>query len=678
MPTIFRHTSRELFLTIHVDDILLIGSADDIQWYDKTFKQIFTMKNSEMCSVASGGEINYLKKRITCMVSSPSQAPGILLQPNKAYIPKLVQMFKLDGKKSKSLPHHADLSVYHADSVSEIDWLKGEEVTLFRSGLGIALYLAQDRPDIQHTVRVLSSFMGSPTKKALVWLKHLCLYLKNSEDYGLFYPESEAGTTLPDHWCFPHGLQNRQKRADYVVEVFSDSNWGGCTVTRKSTSSAVICVGGCVVHSHSRGQTSVALSSCEAELLASRSALSEGLQLTQILKFLLDDKQEKSTKIVETVVYTDSSSSRALMMRKGQGRLKHLSIRHLWMQGLVKLGMVEIIKIDTKNNPADLNTKALSVQRRKFLMSLMNMWCDGDEISFTVQVPGHDELAGVVARVILALSSLPTTKGMSTEVVEQKESYFIDPWWIKFASMAATFCLSVFALVWMNPGRIGDSGSPQPEEEVAAGEERIEDTIPIPPCSDDQRITYLTQVAEMFYVTITGQHDEFEVRRRFRGGEISTEAVHETLFQLQLLTRALMDGYYQVAAEMMELSRIDDVTEHQVLSAIRRLKDTYVGIVRSPFNEIGHWLYTKHEEYLRSVGRNLTVIEEILGVESREPDAEPHLDIDQDDLDEDGMLIVEGAEDRLRRYRATPMEECSDPELWMELNHWGETDSDDM
>ena len=231
-------------------------------------------------------------------------------------------------------------------------------MTQFRSGLGIALYLSQDRPDVQHTVRVLSTYMGNPTKKSLVWLKHLCLYLKGSEDYGLFYPESEAGTTLPDHWCFPNGLQNRPKKGDYVIEVYSDSNWGGCTVTRKSTSSAVICVGGCVVHSHSRGQTSVALSSCEAELLASSSALAEGLQLTQVLKFLLKDDDEKNSKLVETVVYTDSSSSRALLMRRGQGRLKHLSIRHLWIQSLVKMNMVEIIKVDTKVNPADLNTKA--------------------------------------------------------------------------------------------------------------------------------------------------------------------------------------------------------------------------------------------------------------------------------------------------------------------------------
>ena len=153
-------------------------------------------------------------------------------------------------------------------------------------------------------------------------------------------------------------------------------------------------------------------------------------------------------------------------MRRGQGRLKHLSILHLWVQSLVKLvGMVEIIKIDAKNNPADLKTKALSVQRRRFLMSLMNMWCDGNEMSFTAQVPGHDELAGVVARVILALSSLPLTKGMSTDFVEQRNSHYIDLGWMKLASMVAMFCLSLFVLVWMNPGRrVGDSDSPHPEE----------------------------------------------------------------------------------------------------------------------------------------------------------------------------------------------------------------------
>ena len=89
-------------------------------------------------------------------------------------------------------------------------------------------------------------------------------------------------------------------------------------------------------------------------------------------------------------------------------------------------------------------------------------------------------------------------------------------------------------------------------------------------------------------------------------------------------------------------------------------------------------LSTKHEEYLRGVGRNLTGIEERLEIEHPEPDSEPHLEIDQDDLDADGMLGVESATDRFYRYMSTPMEECSDPELWIELNHWSESDSDDM
>ena len=125
-----------------------------------------------------------------------------------------------------------------------------------------------------------------------------------SEDYGFFYPESEGETPLPDHWCFPRGLQNRPNRGDYVIEVYNESNWGG---RRKSTSSAVICVGGCVVHSHSCGQTSVALSSYESGLLASSRSLAEGLQLRQVLKFLLKDGDEKNSKLVETVVYTDSN-----------------------------------------------------------------------------------------------------------------------------------------------------------------------------------------------------------------------------------------------------------------------------------------------------------------------------------------------------------------------------------
>ena len=382
MTTVFRHESRTLCLTIHVDDILLVGSVDDIKWFSETFGSIFTMKSSEVVSVSTGGELSYLKKRIT-LFSHDNEKPGLLLQPNKGYVPKLVNMFQLELKKPKSVPHHVNLQIYNPETFKESDALCPAEATKFRSGLGITLYVSHDRPDIQHAVRILSSYMSMPSKNALVWLKHLCLYLKGTEDAGVFFHECEFGTMLPDHWNIEHGLQQRPGRADVTVEVYSDSNWGGCSVTRKSTSSACIAVCGCIVHSHSRGQGSIALSSCEAELIASSSALAEGLQISQIMKFLAKDEQESNSKRVETILYTDSSSSRALLLRRGQGRLKHLSIRHLWIQDMVQKHMVTIVKIATQCNPSDLNTKALSAKRREFLLHLICMFMDGEVVKNT-------------------------------------------------------------------------------------------------------------------------------------------------------------------------------------------------------------------------------------------------------------------------------------------------------
>ena len=57
-----------------------------------------------------------------------------------------------------------------------------------------------------------------------------------------------------------------------------------------------------------------------------------------------------------------------------------------------------------------------------------------------------------------------------------------------------------------------------------------------------------------------------------------------------------------MAAEMMELANMDDVSERQIHGAICRLKDTYIDTARGSLNEIGNWLYTKHREYLRGVG----------------------------------------------------------------------------
>ena len=53
--------------------------------------------------------------------------------------------------------------------MDEKELLNEESAKKFKSGLGICLYLARDRIDIQYAVKTLSSYMSKPKKKCLQW-----------------------------------------------------------------------------------------------------------------------------------------------------------------------------------------------------------------------------------------------------------------------------------------------------------------------------------------------------------------------------------------------------------------------------------------------------------------------------------------------------------------------------
>ena len=138
--------------------LLVIGLSCDCNWFKSELSKTFTVK----C------ECQYLKRTIVCAEA------GIVIEPNKQYIPKLLELLKTENRRGKSVPHHAQLETYLADRVLDAEKLNDSESKLFRGGLGICLYIAQDRPDIQQSVKTLSGYMGCPTIKAMsalrIWL----------------------------------------------------------------------------------------------------------------------------------------------------------------------------------------------------------------------------------------------------------------------------------------------------------------------------------------------------------------------------------------------------------------------------------------------------------------------------------------------------------------------------
>ena len=98
--------------------------------------------------------------------------------------------------------------------------------------------------------------LASPTNADMTALRHLVRYYRTTSDLELRI-QPKARTRVPEGE--PELLS---------TEAYSDSDWAGCRDTRRSTSAGMIYFEGAVLTFWSRTQTTIALSSCEAELYA--------------------------------------------------------------------------------------------------------------------------------------------------------------------------------------------------------------------------------------------------------------------------------------------------------------------------------------------------------------------------------------------------------------------------
>ena len=76
---------------------------------------------------------------------------------------------------------------------------------------------------------------------------------------------------------------------------------------------------------------------------------------------------------VKTILVTDASAALGVLGRCGLGKLRHIDTSYLWLQQPVIREQVELIKINGKVNPADMNTKGLTSEQINMFISALNM-----------------------------------------------------------------------------------------------------------------------------------------------------------------------------------------------------------------------------------------------------------------------------------------------------------------
>ena len=59
-------------------------------------------------------------------------------------------------------------------------------------------------------------------------------------------------------------------------------------------------------------------------------------------------------------VKTDASAAKGIASRKGIGKVRHIEVSQMWLQDKVRMGEIEIVKVDGTDNAADALTKAVA------------------------------------------------------------------------------------------------------------------------------------------------------------------------------------------------------------------------------------------------------------------------------------------------------------------------------
>ncbi|GJR19917.1 hypothetical protein Tco_0968444 [Tanacetum coccineum] len=204
-----------------------------------------------------------------------------------------------------------------------------------RSMIGSLMYLTASRPDIMFAVCACSRFQVTPKTSHLSAVKRIFRYLKGKPKLGLWYPRVSS----------------------FDLESYSDSDYAGANLDRKSTTGGCQFLGRRLISWQCKKQTIVATSTTEAEYVAAASCCGQVLWIqNQMLDYGFN--------FMNTKIYIDNESTICIVKNPVyHSKTKHIAIRHHFIRDAYEKKLIQVLKIHTDDNVADLLTKAFDVSR---------------------------------------------------------------------------------------------------------------------------------------------------------------------------------------------------------------------------------------------------------------------------------------------------------------------------
>jgi hypothetical protein len=216
-----------LLTEVYVDDIIF-GSDDD------RLSQKFAKDMQSEFEMSLLGELSFFLGLQICQSNQE-----IFISQTK-YIIEMLKRFGMEDCKPVITPMQTNCRL------SKDDDSKSTDQRQYRSMIGSLLYVTTSKPDVMQAVGQVAQFQEAPKESHVLAVKRIFRYLKGTKEFGLWYPKGK----------------------DLSLMAYTDEDWAGCIDDRRSTNRAMFYLGECLVSWLSKKQSSVSLSTAEADYIA--------------------------------------------------------------------------------------------------------------------------------------------------------------------------------------------------------------------------------------------------------------------------------------------------------------------------------------------------------------------------------------------------------------------------
>ncbi|GKB46399.1 putative ribonuclease H-like domain-containing protein, partial [Tanacetum coccineum] len=317
-----------MLVQVYVDDIIF-GSTKK-SWCDE-----FEALMKSRFQMSSMGELTFF---LGLQVKQNKE--GIFISQDK-YVAEILKKFDLVSVKTAITPMETKVALTKDEEAVDVD------VHLYRSMIGSLMYLTASRPDIMFAVCACSRFQVTPKTSHLNAVKRIFKYLKGKPNLGLWYP----------------------RESPFDLEAFSDSDYGGSNLDRKSTTGGCQFLGQRLISWQCKKQTIVATSTTEAEYVAAANCCGQVLWVqNQLLDYGFN--------FMNTKIHIDNESTICIVKNPVyHSKTKHIEIRHHFIRDCYEKKLISVEKIHTDLNVADLLTKPFDGPRFNFLVVIVSAGC---------------------------------------------------------------------------------------------------------------------------------------------------------------------------------------------------------------------------------------------------------------------------------------------------------------